>query len=201
MPPIQKLQRIWVWSDVFLLIPTLLPIRVTQENQGVAPGSTAKTLRDTRAAALWWWVAECAFSSRCAGNFCALGAADTASARVIRSLGLLAVLLGQLKEISLFPHPPGLQGAKDEMTRQRNGSKGSWGYPPLPAQAGAPTLFQTSPVLPPARNWALLTTMPSVPRGHGGGVLMCLCGFLLLPRVYRELHNENGEIGNAFWPN
>lgn len=111
MPPIQKPQRILVWSDVVLHIPTFLPIRATQENQGVAPGSIGKTPRVTRAAALWWWVAECAFTSRLVGSFCALGAADKASARVISSLGLLAVLLGQRKEISLPPSPrtPGNQ--------------------------------------------------------------------------------------------
>lgn len=47
--PIQKPQQIWVWFDVLSLIPTLLPIKLTQGHQVAVPGSIGRTCETQRA--------------------------------------------------------------------------------------------------------------------------------------------------------
>lgn len=134
-------------------------MRMTQGLQVGPPGSIDKTLRHNKMAACGQRWPQCLDHSPPAGSFSALGATDKARARAIRPLGLLALLWANLKKFTP-PQPflQGLQEAKDEMTQRKKWKQrlflATEQYLIMP---GHPPSFR-------ACHWALLITMPSVPK-------------------------------------
>lgn len=109
------------------------------------------------ATALWWQVAQYTFTSR---QFLCPGGHRQSKSQSHQTPGPTGPSLGQLKEI----HPPrqpflqGLQEAKDEMTQRKKWKQrlflATEQYLIMP---GHPPSFR-------ACHWALLITMPSVPK-------------------------------------